>query len=235
MIEKRVRFGLVAATCALHAACRSAPSDASPAPAAASAAVSAPGAANTMAAASAAEANRPMWPVPVGPPMAILAGQGVGPIRFGATVATIERLMGAPCEFQEPDACRYVARGVEFSLKGGVVSEIHVHRRGRTANPTPRTFGIFNGTTPEGLAFFMLPRAVDEFLGKPLRAETVPGPNPWNMVDVAYYKGIRIEFDRIENGNVVVGGMVVTPDPTLKKPVASPTSASKPSSKSAAP
>jgi hypothetical protein len=131
--------------------------------------------------------------------------------------------MGAPCEFKTDDACRYVARGVEFSLKDGVVSRIHIHRRGRATLPEPRTFGIFNGTTPDGLAFFMLPTAVEEFLGKPLSTEPAPAPNPWTMVSVARYKGIDIEFDRIENGKVVVGGMILTPDPTLKKPVAPPT------------
>jgi hypothetical protein len=30
--------------------------------------------------------------------LAVLAGQGVGPIRIGATVATIERLMELPGE-----------------------------------------------------------------------------------------------------------------------------------------
>src|SRR5262245_18834978 len=44
-----------------------------------------------------AEVAPSSWPMPSGLRLAILAGKGVGPIRFGATVATIERLMDLPC------------------------------------------------------------------------------------------------------------------------------------------
>src|SRR3954468_24171393 len=48
--------------------------------------------------------------LPEGPQLAIQAGQGVGPIRIGATVATIERLMEAPCEVKTESVCRYIRR-----------------------------------------------------------------------------------------------------------------------------
>src|SRR4051812_45172747 len=72
--------------------------------------------------------------LPQGPLLAIQAGRGVGPIRIGATVATINRLMEAPCEVQTPEVCRYIARGVEFWLdQKGVTDRIVVHRHERPA------------------------------------------------------------------------------------------------------
>ena len=68
--------------------------------------------------------------------LAIQAGQGVGPIRIGATVATIERLMAAPCEVKTESVCRYIKRAVEFDLdKSGVTDRIVVHRHDRPAGP----------------------------------------------------------------------------------------------------
>ena len=63
----------------------------------------------------------------------MLAGQGVGPIRIGATVATIQRHMALPCEVKDDKVCRYIARGVEFELKNGVTERVRVHRAGRAA------------------------------------------------------------------------------------------------------
>lgn len=135
---------------------------------------------------------------------------GVGPIRFGATVQTIERLMGAPCEIRTDDACRYIVRAIEFKLKDGVVEEMHIHRRDRQAMPDGRTYGIFNGRMQEGVAFFMLPSGVQELIGKPQEVEPVKDPGPWNMVEVHDYPGMRLEFDRIDNGNTVLGGFILT-------------------------
>src|ERR1041385_8945173 len=83
------------------------------------------------------------WPVPSGLLLAILAGKGVGPIRFGATVQTIERLMDLPCEIRTDDACRYIGRAIDFHLKDGVTDEMHIHRVNRVATPDGRTYGVF--------------------------------------------------------------------------------------------
>jgi hypothetical protein len=158
------------------------------------------------------------WPIPVGPRLAVLAGEGIGPIRFGATVETIERHMGAPCEIRTEVACRYIGRAIELFLEAGVVKEIRLHRSDRQASPAPRVYGVFNGRTPEGVAFFMLPNAVIELIGKPRRIEPVTAGGAWNTVETHDYPGMRLEYDRISNGNVVLGGVILTkaPPPSSK-------------------
>ncbi len=147
------------------------------------------------------------WPVASGPAMAILAGKGVGPIRFGATVATIERLMAAPCETRDADACRYYARGIEFLLKDGVVKEMHISRPGRPA-PKGFVYGIFNGSTPEGVTTLVLERAVPGLIGAPTKKETIADGGSNGTVESWQYPGMRVDFDRTEN-KVVVGEIVL--------------------------
>jgi len=55
--------------------------------------------------------------LPEGPILAIEAGKGVGPIRLGATVATIERLMTAPCEVKPPTLAGTSDAPSEFDLR----------------------------------------------------------------------------------------------------------------------
>jgi hypothetical protein len=151
------------------------------------------------------------WPVPTGPRFGILAGAGIGPIRIGANTNTIERLMDKPCEIKTETQCKYISRAVEFDLdEKGFTKEIHMHRVERPTTPKGQTFGMFNGRMPEGVTFLMLESGVREILGPPLRTEAITAPNDWNMVAVHHYKGLRIEYDRIPNGNVVVGGIVIT-------------------------
>lgn len=150
------------------------------------------------------------WPIPSGPRLAILAGQGLGAIRFGATVATIERLMETPCEIRTETACRYLARAVEFVLKDGAAVEMRVHRPDRPTDPPPARFGIFNGRSPEGLAPMMLPEGVKSVLGPPLKIEPVKNGGAAGTIEIHEYKGMRLEFDKLPNGKVVVGGIVLT-------------------------
>ena len=147
------------------------------------------------------------WPIPTGIQLEIVPGQGVGPIRLGATVTTIERLMDAPCEFKTADVCRYVGRAVEFLLKDGVTYEIRAHRLSRPTTPKGSVFGVFNGRMRAGVAFVMLPTAVREFLGPPSKIEPVTEGGDAHTVEVHHYDGLRIEFDRASNGNLIVGGM----------------------------
>ena len=154
--------------------------------------------------------------MPVGPVLAIQAGQGVGPIRIGATVATIERLMAAPCEVKTPDVCRYIARAVEFHLgKDGFTDRIVVHRHDRPAGPDaqgkPQAYGFFNGGIPPGVGLGMVPKAVLEIIGKPLTSERVTENNPNNTITRDTYPGgMVLEYDVYTNGKVMLGGVIIT-------------------------
>jgi hypothetical protein len=145
--------------------------------------------------------------VPVGPRLAILAGQGVGPIRLGATVATIERLMGAPCEVKTPTLCRYSTRAVEFELgKDGGTVRIHVHRMGRDAGDG-KTYGVFNGAIPPDLQLGMTAKAVQEYLGQPESVEQgSKGAAPSTVVQ-HHYKGMILEYDELPTGRSALGGV----------------------------
>ena len=159
------------------------------------------------------------WALPSGPVLAILAGQGVGPIRIGATIATIERHMAAPCDVKSKDVCRYLARAVEFQLENGVTKTIVVSRAGRPAGKDAAgkdaEYGFFNRAIPPDLQLGMVPSAIQEHLGEPKRVERNPtaAAGAADRVEIHEYPGMRIEYDRIENGNLVVGGIVLFKDP----------------------
>ena len=150
-------------------------------------------------------------PLPSGPRLAILAGQGVGPIRIGATRKTIERHMQAPCEVSTETLCRYIGRAVDFNLKDGVVESIVVHRvdrpAGKDAKGEPQTFGIFNGAIPPDFQVMMKQQVVMDHLGPPLRKEKVAEPGEFNTLERHYYDGMVVEYDRYENGQMVLGGV----------------------------
>ena len=164
-----------------------------------------------------APAPPPMGSVqlPEGPVLAIQAGQGVGPIRIGATVKTIERLMEAPCEVKTPDMCRYVVRAVEFDLKDGVTERIVVHRHERPAgvdaSGKPRTYGFFNGGIPPGVGLGMIPKAVYDIIGKPVSSERVTSKNDNNTIARDTYPGgMVLEYDEYSNGRVMLGAVIIT-------------------------
>ena len=177
-------------------------------------AVSASASASPNAPASAAGPRDRSFQIPIGPRLAILAGQGVGPIRIGANVATIERLMEAPCEIKAADKCRYIVRGVEFELKDGATDRIVIHRHERPAGPDaegkPQTYGFFNGAIPPYLGFGMIPSAILKVLGPPTSIEKVTTPNDFNTVERDTYPGMVLEYDRYTNGNVILGGAIIT-------------------------
>jgi hypothetical protein len=148
--------------------------------------------------------------------LAIQAGQGVGPIRIGATVATIERLMEAPCDVKTPEVCRYITRAVEFQLgKDGFTDRIVVHRHDRPAgldaHGKPQLYGFFNGGIPPGAGLGMVPKAVLEIIGKPVSSERVNEKNPNNTIDRDTYPGgMVLEYDEYTNGRVMLGGVIIT-------------------------
>jgi hypothetical protein len=170
--------------------------------------------ASASAPASAAAPHERTFEVPIGPRLAILAGRGIGPIRIGATVATIERLMEAPCEIKTADKCRYIVRAVEFELKDGATDRIVIHRHERPAGPDaegkPQTYGFFNGGIPPYLGFGMIPSAILKVLGAPTSIEKVTTPNDFNTVERDTYPGMVLEYDRYTNGNVILGGAIIT-------------------------
>jgi len=155
--------------------------------------------------------------LPEGPRLAIQAGQGVGPIRIGATVATIERLMEAPCEVKTESVCRYIRRAVEFDLdKNGITERIVVHRHDRPAGPDakgePQVYGFFNGAIPPGVGLGMVPKAVLQFLGPPQSSERVTTANDFDTVDRDTYPGgMVLEYDEYKkSGKVMLGAVIIT-------------------------
>jgi hypothetical protein len=181
--------------------------------------------------------TRHKWPAPSGPVLPVLAGQGVGPIRFGATTATIERLMEAPCEVKTADVCRYMGRGVEFLLESGVVKTIHIYRAGRPAGKgaagQDAEYGFFRGAIPPDLQLGMVPAAIEEKLGKAENVDKRDLTGPANGVETHQYPGLTLIYDRLDNGNLVLAEMIVfkAPRPDAGAPSASPSARPAPSAK----
>jgi hypothetical protein len=161
--------------------------------------------------AEASAKRKQQWKLPGGPRLPIEAGAGVGPIRLGANVATIERLMELPCEVKTENLCRYVSRGVDFHLVNGETTWIHVQRAGRPAGRGFRgenvEFSFFNGMIPPDLRLGMLPSAIQQYLGAPARVEYVAQPNPTTVIERHYYPGLVAEYDLYSNGKLILGGV----------------------------
>jgi hypothetical protein len=159
----------------------------------------------------------PNWSLPSGPVLAVLAGQGVGPIRIGATIATIERLMAAPCDVKTRDLCRYIGRAVEFQLENGAVKLISVQRAGRPAGKDNAgkavEYGFFNGAIPPDLRLGMVPFAIQEHLGQPRSVDRRDAAGASDRVEIHHYPGLRVEYDRLENGNLVASAFVIFKEP----------------------
>lgn len=149
-------------------------------------------------------------PPPSGFALAILRGQGLGPIRFGATRETVERHMAAPCDEATESRCRYVARAVDFELEGGVVVAMVVHRAGRPAGGG-RYFGHFNGRFVEGARMLMTPAAVQRELGLPMRVERLEPRSVEEPAERHYYDGAVLEYDRIEPPELALAQVRLTP------------------------
>jgi hypothetical protein len=149
-----------------------------------------------------------------GPAFPILPGQGIGPIRFGANRQTLERLMGASCEDATETLCRYVSRGVEFKLEGGVTKEIRLSRKGREAKRAPDgsiiEYGFFNGAIMPDLYFGMHPAAIQEHLGAPQKIEKIQPLGPDGLAERHIHDGLALEYDEWSNGKLVLGAMILS-------------------------
>jgi len=182
-------------------------------------------------------------PVPVPgafPLMAVLAGQGAGAIRIGANVTQVERLMQRPCEVRSEHLCRYVQRAVDFNLVGGITQSIYIQRRGRpagkNANGEDVEFGFFQGMIPPDLKLGMTPEAIQEYLGKPERAEQVAGPNPQTTVWRHYYPGLVLEYDWVaETGKLMLGGILIVKDSRISSALTKAADAGVPAADAALP
>jgi hypothetical protein len=165
------------------------------------------------------------WPAPSGPVLAVLAGQGVGPIRVGATPATIERLMEAPCEIKSAEFCKYPSRGVEFTLENGATKTVHIYRAGRPAGKdkagNDAEYGFFRGAIPPDLQLGMIPAAIQEHLGPPTRIERREQAGAAENVETHYYPGLTARYDRLENGNLVLAEIIVFKEAPSPAPSAS--------------
>lgn len=162
------------------------------------------------------------YPKPIGPPLVVVPGVGLSAIRFGATFETVERHMGAPCDIRTETRCAYVRQAVDFSFKDGVVSHMRVERRDRPVkNPAPdasdveKVFGTFNGLIRPDIRFFLHRHIVIEEFGEPKKKEPLKGAD--GQVEKHIYDGLILEYDKIENGNVVLAAIDILPDP--KAPV----------------
>lgn len=148
----------------------------------------------------------------------ILPGQGIGPIRIGATKETIERLMGAPCDDATETLCRYVGRAVEFTLEGGVTKEVRISRKGREAKRAPDgsiiEYGFFNGAFLPDYYFGMTPEAMAEALGKPERVEQISPVGADGFSERHIHDGVVLEYDRWSNGKLVLGAATIVKSDT---------------------
>lgn len=163
------------------------------------------------------------WRIPVGPRLLIEPGAGLGPIRFGARVDTVERLIGQPCEEKRElpsgdSLCRYSSHAIELELRAGEVARMRVHRLGRIYKAEPKIeFGIFNGQFANGAGVGMLRSAVREMFGPPKATRAVTDPNPFGTVEIDEHDGFRLEYDQVGPDRVVLGGVELTgPNPAQR-------------------
>jgi hypothetical protein len=165
-----------------------------------------------------------LFRVPVGPALLIMPGEGVGPIRFGAKLSTVQRLMESDCtELTEVDGvqwCRYQAHAIDFGIENEKLAKIHVHGVEREFTPgkglgIDNSYGIFRGAFANRAQLGMYEKFVDQ--GKPLRVEKV-NPGRFPTVEKHYYENMVLEYDKLTNGNVVLGGVVLTKPSKPGKP-----------------
>lgn len=147
--------------------------------------------------------------MPAGPAFAIMAGEGLGPIRFGATVATVERLMEGKCEELTEKHCRYIKAGIEFELESGIVSGIVIYRHDRPVDGSPgKSWGRTRCAIPPDITPRMVVGYVHSVLGKPQSHEMVKAANPNRTALREHYQGLDLEYDQGEYTKELVLGSI---------------------------
>jgi hypothetical protein len=157
---------------------------------------------------------------PVGPPLAVLPGRGLGPLRFGASLGTVERLLGTSCTKKTTDGdvehCLLTSYGVEVELREGHVSRLRVHgseRKFPGENGAPAgSWGAFNGSF-KGAVLGMYAAVVAEQIGEPSSVQKLDPPEGATVMRHTYPHNTVLEYDKIANGNVVLASIVLDPDP----------------------
>ncbi|MBN1610014.1 MAG: hypothetical protein JW940_25530 [Polyangiaceae bacterium] len=144
--------------------------------------------------------------------LAIVPGQGMGPIRLGANVGTLERLMQQPCEEKTDSVCRFITKGVEYELKDGVTQAIQLHRPGRQVTApgqhSPETYGVLNAAIAPNVTLGMLPKWVEKALGRPKKVEAVADGGVNRTVARHFYDGLVLEYDiNPKNGAEILAGI----------------------------
>lgn len=160
-------------------------------------------------------ADQLVFRVLVGPQLLIQPDKGVGPIRFGATAETVERLIEAkPTEVVQANGLtvlRYQSHAIEFTLQDGAVVKMHIHGNEReyvegAGLTVANSYGIFNGAFANGSKLGMYPNYANQ--GEPKRIEKVE-PGRFPTVEKHYYENMLLEYDKLQNGNVVLAGIVL--------------------------
>ncbi len=164
--------------------------------------------------------------------MPVLPGQGLGPIRFGSNFESVARHMTRPCDELRETRCLYVDQAVDFTMKDGVVDGIYVVRRDRPAPPakdgSPRYFGTYFGALLPDISLGVHKHIVLEELRAPDKIEKLSEPLDQNgTLERHYYDGLVLEFDRLPNGNIVLGAMRVLPSKTATNPYQRPSTSDK--------
>ncbi len=175
-------------------------------------------------AATASQTPPKMPPIstPSGPEQVILPGKGLTSIRFGATRETIERHMQASCQYADAKRCIYLDNGLEFFIDDGGLEKVSVHIYNDDSNDVPgakRNYGSFNGVLPIDIRPGLHRHIVISEYGEPLRIEKPKVSTHFGLQEMHYYDGIVLEYDRIQNGNVVLARLEVFPSKTALDPI----------------
>lgn len=165
--------------------------------------------------------KKPPISTPTGPQQIVLPGKGLSAIRFGATKKTIERHMLSPCEFSMENRCVYVSQALEFFLTPEGLEKVRIHVYNHDASNVPgaeRNYGTFNGVLPVDIRPGLHRHIVLSEYGEPLRIEKPETVPHFGLQERHFYDGIILEYDRIQNGNIVLAALEIIPSKSALSP-----------------
>ncbi|GEM_PF-1587098 len=157
----------------------------------------------------------------LGPQLILLPGQGVGAIRFGATFATVERHMGAPCDIRTETRCAYIRQAVEFTMNDGVLVSLLAQGRGRVVSGQQEGkdthYGTFHGVLPPSIQFGLHHHIALKEFGEPTLKKRFEAAGASRLVERDFYDGVTLEFDSLSNGNEILAGIEILASKTAPK------------------